>query len=150
MRDKSARTIGALLGISKRTVDLLSQHSEIQPPPRRAPRHTRASLMSIQPSLVPDGPAKRTITLYCASAIESRKWVSAIWATIVAVSGLQQFPEFVFAQTCILDDFLEQPSRQFARMDRNGHCPCRVRMAQRNMTTVLPLKFKASLFERAY
>jgi hypothetical protein len=33
---------------------------------------------------------------------------------------LQQLPEFVFAQPGIFNYFLQQPSRQFARMDRNG------------------------------
>jgi hypothetical protein len=91
-------------------------------------------------------PAKRPVTLYRARARPSLQAVSARRATIGAANGLQQFSELVFAQPGIFDNFLEQPSRQFARVDRYGHCPSRVRMTQRNMATTLTLKFESGPF----
>ena len=62
---------------------------------------------------------------------------------------LKQVPEFALSHARILDDLLNQPSRQFARMYRHDYQPISDRFMHRSMTAPLPDKFKAHLLQYA-
>lgn len=60
---------------------------------------------------------------------------------------LQQLSKLPFRQPSILNYFLQQPPRQFTRMDGYNRCASGLWMAERYMGPALTLKFEAGLFE---
>jgi hypothetical protein len=61
----------------------------------------------------------------------------------------QQVAQVALSQAGISDDLLDQPSRQFTRMNRHDNKPISDRLMHSSVTASLPDKLKTSLLQSA-